>query len=278
VAEDERLSTEESSASRAPTRRKPSTGFPVVSLAEAATILKNASKYGFEQSVAEFASHMGHTTTNSGAFRQRLAAFRDWKLITGRGDHISMTDIGRVIALPPDRVTEQDALRDAFKSCTVFNRLYDDSLKNKPLDRQGVGRRAVHAFGVSPKTVNKFIDSFVESAVVAGFAEELADGQVRLVEPGDLSNVAASAPAEPPLSAVGSPAATRSLSPTRSTPWVHHALPIDGGMIVFEIHSEWPLPASAYATVGEVVASLERLQATLAPAQADGGRHSMEAQ
>jgi hypothetical protein len=37
------------------------------------------------------------------------------------------------------------------------------------------------------------------------------------------------------------------------------------GTIVFEIRSERPLPASAYATVGDVVASLERLSLTLAP-------------
>jgi hypothetical protein len=50
-----------------------------------------------------------------------------------------------------------------------------------------------------------------------------------------------------------------------ATPVVHQAWPIDGGTIIFEIRSERPLPASAYATVGEVVASLERLSVTLAP-------------
>jgi hypothetical protein len=43
----------------------------------------------------------------------------------------------------------------------------------------------------------------------------------------------------------------------------------DGGTIVFEIRSERPLPASAYATVGEVVASLERLSLTLAPSETE---------
>ena len=277
MAEDERPTGDGGSAAdRSATRRKPSTGFPVVSLAEAAVILKNASKYGFEQSIAEFASHMGHTTTNSGAFRQRLAAFRDWKLITGRGDHISMTDIGRVIALPPDPASEQDALQAAFKSCVVFNRLYDESQKDQPLERQGLGRRAVHAFGVSPKAVNKFIDSFVESAVAAGFAKESTDDHITLTEPDDMADAVTDSPLEPPSSPVSSQATTRSLPPSRGTPVVHQAWPIEGGTIVFEIRSERPLPASAYATVGEVVASLEHLSLTLAPLQANDGRDASE--
>ena len=87
------------STTTSPARRKRATGFPVVSLAEAAAILKEAGKYGFDHSTAAFASYMGHSTTNSGAFRQRLAAFRDWKLIAGRGDRLAMTDIARMIAL-----------------------------------------------------------------------------------------------------------------------------------------------------------------------------------
>lgn len=39
---------------------------------------------------------------------------------------------------------------------------------------------------------------------------------------------------------------------------------IDGGSIVFEIRTDQPLPATAFATVGEVVASLEHLAETLA--------------
>ena len=41
--------------------RKRSRGFPVVPLSEAAQILKEAGKYGFEHSTASFAAHMGHS-------------------------------------------------------------------------------------------------------------------------------------------------------------------------------------------------------------------------
>lgn len=261
--------TGEDRAGATKTRRKAGTGFPVVSLAEASTILKEAGRYGFEHSVAEFASYMGHASTNSGAFRQRLAAFRDWKLIAGRGDQVSMTEIGRIVALPPGEDAERDALHAAFQNCAVFNKLYDEGQKGTPLSRQGLGRRAVHAFGVSPNSVNKFIDSFAEGAIVAGLAELAADGQITLID-SVTDTVVMARPADE-VSAAPAPAgsmARGTISGARSAgiPVVHQTWPIAGGMIMFEIRSERPLPAGAYATVGEVVASLERLSMALSGA------------
>jgi hypothetical protein len=261
--------TSEDRAGTTKARRKAGTGFPVVSLAEASNILKEAGRYGFEHSVAEFASYMGHVSTNSGAFRQRLAAFRDWKLIAGRGDQVSMTEIGRIVALPPDEDAERDALRVAFQNCAVFNKLYEEGQKGTPLSRQGLGRRAVHAFGVSPNSVNKFIDSFTESAIAAGLAELAGDGQITLIDSATDTLVIARPADEVPTSAAPGGSMARGTSAgTRSAgiPVVHQTWPIEGGMIMFEIRSERPLPAGAYATVGEVVASLERLSIALSGA------------
>ena len=55
------------------------------------------------------------------------------------------------------------------------------------------------------------------------------------------------------------------------TPVVHQVWAIDGGSIVFEIRTDKPLPATAFATVGDVVASLEHLAETLAPPAPLGG-------
>jgi hypothetical protein len=265
VAEDDNPEIEPEDG-KTTTRRRPTTGFPVVSLADAASILKEAGKYGFEHSIGEFASYMGHTSTNSGAFRQRLAAMRDWKLVAGRGDNISMTDIARVIALPPDDETELDALRAAFKNCAIFNKLFEDMQKGTPLARQGLGNRAVHAFGVSPSSVTKFVASFVDSAVAAGIAQVDDKGQVTLLDSTTAFVSRADVGQQPLVSPTSTAVPPRATQTGRSaTPVVHQAWPIDGGTIIFEIRSERPLPASAYATVGEVVASLERLSVTLAP-------------
>lgn len=277
MARDDVTHEDETREAKARPRSKRGTGFPVVSLAEASKVLKEAGKYGFEHSVAAFAKYMGHSTTNSGAFRQRLAAFRDWKLIAGRGESVSMTEIARVIALPPDDDAERRALQTAFGNCVVFFRLYEGSQKNVPLGRDGLGNRAVHDFGVSPSSVNKFVESFVDSAVTAGLAEVFDDGQVALLDPTqpDQPALAQSQPSSSNLA----PLARATGSARITEPVVHQAWQIDGGTVLFEIRSAKPLPASAYATVGEVVASLERLAESLAPAtggSADDATESTE--
>jgi hypothetical protein len=62
----------------------------------------------------------------------------------------------------------------------------------------------------------------------------------------------------------------------QGTPVVHQTWAIDGGSIVFEIRTDEPLPATAFTTVGEVVASLERLAETLGPRAPQGGVEAEE--
>lgn len=263
---------EESSPS-AP-RRKRATGFPVVSLAEAAAILKEAGKYGFDHSTAAFATYMGHSTTNSGAFRQRLAAFRDWKLIAGRGDSLAMTDIARVIAHPTDDDAERRALQTAFLNSPVFLKLYDGSAKGKPLAPGPLGNRAVLNLGVAPGSKDKFVQSFVDSAVAAGLASLNEDGQIVLTPLDSGAGAGQQASEEQFLDSpqpVPSSSGRTQPAARQGTPVVHQTWSIDGGSIVFEIRTDKPLPATAFSTVGEVVASLEHLAETLAPPAPRGG-------
>jgi hypothetical protein len=167
-----------------------------------------------------------------------------------------------MIALPTDEQAEQRALREAFHNFSIFSRLYEGSAKGTPLGPQGLGGRAVHDFGVAPNRADKFVDSFIESAVAAGLAEVAEDGRVVLLVPNDDESEPDSI-VEPssPTAPVGVGHRT---SPGRSdAPVVHQSWAIAGGRIVFEIRSDRPLPASAFATVGEVVASLENLAKTL---------------
>ena len=264
-----------SESSTAPAaRRKRTTGFPVVSLAEAAAILKEAGKYGFDHSTAAFASYMGHSTTNSGAFRQRLAAFRDWKLIAGRGDRLAMTDIARMIAHPTDDEAERRALQTAFMNSPVFFKLFDESAKGKPLAAGPLGNRAVLNLGVAPGSKDKFVQSFVDSAVAAGVASLNEDGQIVLApldagadggqQPSEEQFIDSRQPGPP------SPGRTQVVA-RQGTPVVHQTWAIDSGSIVFEIRTDKPLPATAFTTVGEVVASLERLADTLGARAPQGG-------
>jgi hypothetical protein len=250
-------------------RRKKSTGFPVVSLAEAAPILKQAGRYGFTHSMSAFASYMGHSTTNSGAFRQRLAAFRDWKLVSGRGDSLEMTETARAIAHPESDHAEIRALQSAFMNCLVFYRLYDESAKGIALNPDGLGSRGVLEAGVSPASKHRFVESFLASAVIAGLAEMLDDGHVLLLpfasEDEQDEQDEQSSPSEVTVVAPPATARAEAPSPLVVTPVVHQVWEIDGGSILFEIRTLKPFPASAFAIVGDVFQNLEHLAKTLGP-------------
>lgn len=247
-------------------RRKRGTGFPVVPLSEAAKILKEAGKYGFEHSAHALAGHMGHSTATSGAFRQRLAAFRDWKLLSGRGETLAMTETARMIAMPTGPEAERRALREAFRSCGLFARLYDQSAKGRPLKPGQLGTRAVHDFGVAPDKAGKFAKSFVESAVAADLAERNEDGDVILRDPQGSEDSEAVPPESTgePLAEASGPIPARSAAETKTAaPAVSQLWPIDGGEILFQLRSARALPAAAFASIGEVVAKLEVLAGSL---------------
>jgi len=268
MSEDSNIETEPAAANddaKSP-RRKRGTGFPVMPLSEAARFLKEAGKYGFEHSTPALASYMGHSTVNSGTFRQRLSAFRDWGLITGRREMLTMTDAARQIAIPTDAATERQAMQEAFNNCGVFARLYDQSAKGQSLNPGHLAGRAVHELGVTPSSSSKFIESFIESAVSAELAELSDGGDVVLWGPeagaatetttvGTLDS-SPHAPSAPP---------TRERVAERATaaPTVRQLWPIDGGEIVFELRSDQALPAAAFAAIGEVVAQLETLAGSL---------------
>ena len=80
---------------------------------------------------------------------------------------------------------------------------------------------------------NKFVESFVESAIVAGLAEGAGEDQVVLLDP--LSTDVDPTPTPVATKADLSPAATAARSaPARvGTPVVHQTWPIADGMIVF---------------------------------------------
>lgn len=261
-------------------RRTRSTRFPIVPLSQAAQILKDAGKYGFEHSAESFASYMGHKTTNSGHFRQRIAAFRDWGLIEGRGSTLAMTEIARKIAVPPDSKEEKKAIQQSFLSCDVFSALYDQAVKGEALDKERIRARAIHEFGVTPTMASRFADSFIESAVTAGMAERDDQGQVVLLEleskgVTDEADEAEHETGEPlPVpTPPPSPTAHRT-EPGLAAPAVHQSWPIDGGVIILTIRTDGALSAASFQAISEIVGQLEALAASLKPEDVNEGTES----
>lgn len=253
--------TDDGSKSSGKKRRKPSTGFPVVPLPEAAKIIREAGKYGFEHSISAFARYMGHSTTNSGAFRQRLAAFRDWKLIAGRGDTVVFTDNAKSIAVPPDRAAELEALQTAFMNCTVFSSLYENVTKGQLVEAQHLGAKAVHELGVSPSALDRFTSSFIDSAVAAGLAEA-ENGEIVLLDAG-------AAPESESVDEDGENddvPATPARGRTRTgggSPVVRQEWSLPSGSVLFEVRLDRPLPAALFAQLGSVVEQVEALASGL---------------
>ena len=242
-------------------RRTRGKGFPVVPLSEAARILKDAGKYGTEHSLSAFAGYMGHSTTNSGAFKQRLAAFVDWDLITRQGDRVTMTDQAKRIALPPDPAKEQQDLLKTFKACEIFMKAYESSAKGIALNPATIGNTAVHNQGVSSKRKDKFASSFVDSALAVGLAEKTDDAKVRLLaEPKAIG-------AEPEVLEDATPEG-RTLGGDRPVDRVHAAdrhvvlrqpWPVKGGDILLEVRLDRPLPPAAFGAAQEITQAVEKL-------------------
>jgi hypothetical protein len=276
-------------------QRKRGAGFPVVALPEAVSILRKAGKHGNEHAITAFAGYLGHSTSNSGSFKRRLAAFRDWKFIAGAtGERVVFTELGRRIAFPTDPTKEKRDLQEAFQNCALFWKVYDDSAKGLPISLATLANHGVQ-LGVAPVSKQQFAESLTESAVEAGFAEMEGD-KIVFVGPSTLSGVvhereindsirvtdqvravaarAADAfdSAEPVHVTVESGGSVvggghHSLSVERQEPvgdrpaLLHQqSWEIDGGSLTLEIRSNHSLPAEAFIQIGKVMVEVEKLK------------------
>jgi hypothetical protein len=250
-------------------RRKAATGFPVLDLGEAASVLARASQHGWEHTVAEIAGYMGHATTNSGAFRAKLAALRDYGLVSGRGESLEITQVGRRIAIPETGEERLTALQEAFAN-TVFGPLYQESVKGSPISIDSIGRRAVNRLGVAPASQGQFREVFVRSAAAAGLAETAGDGKITLVtkpqaRPSDAGNLgSADRPPGDDPAAPGHPADRPALKPVLDQHW-----PFPDGEVRLTVTIARPLSAADFASIGSVVAQIEKLVAGLTGRDSD---------
>jgi hypothetical protein len=162
--------------------RRRGIGFPVVPLPETVTILRKAGKHGQEYSMNAFAGYAGHSTSNSGSFKRRLASFRDFGLIVGAsGDRVVLTDLGRRVAFPTDPEKERRDLQEAFQNCDLFMRVWDDSAKGVPVSLSTLANLGVQ-LGVAPVSKERFAESLSQSAVTAGYAEQAGE-RISFVRP-----------------------------------------------------------------------------------------------
>ncbi len=237
-------------------------GFPTMPLDEAVSVIKKAGQYGHEHSVATFAGYLGHGTTNSGPFRAKMAALKDWGLIQRRGEAVLLTELAASIAHPESSTAEGKSLRDAFRQAEPFGAVYEESAKGTELNLDLIGNRAVTVFGVAPKSKKKFAESFAQSAIMAGLARMSSESTVELLTERDHSQSQEADHGDSGHQTKGglSPAPPSTVPPaTTASPTLHQEWPVDGGTIIFQAALDRPLPAAVYADIANIANAIERL-------------------
>jgi hypothetical protein len=253
-------------------------GFPSLPLKDAVDAVVTAGLNGPDHTVDAFATYIGHATANSGAFRAKLASLRDWGLITRRGDkdRVALTPLAQELVLAyPDHYEAKQLLLQAFESCRAFGMLYHDSAKNHAIEAARLRTTVLMRYGVATNQADKFVDSFVQSAVFAGLAN--ANGTaVTLVSretafPEQGAGAVEAAEGAPPDAVVTAPRATATVAAIapevavapRTPVALRQQWPIDGGEIEFVIRTSEALPPGIYALVAEMAEVAEKMRVKL---------------
>lgn len=241
------------------------TSFPYLSLPEAVKIIRDAGSYGRQHSRAAMASYAGHTTANSGPFKQKLAALKEWGFVTTAESQVSLTEAAMNIAYPnsPDSVIA--VLLNAFRDCDIFWKIYSDTAKGIPLKPELLANNAVTTYRIGVIAKNKFIKSFVESAEAIGLAQRMPNGELKLL------------PSTESMETKGRDENLEPLGPEHKSPSVPRKLELhpvvnqvwnsNQAVVIFEVRANGPLSAAAFTEIGKTVTAIEELWTTLAASQ-----------
>lgn len=178
MADNDNTGTASVSSSDERKRFKSEIEFPYADLASAVELAQTIhSKAGSSCEVDELAAWMGQTASG-GTFRTRLGAARMFGLIeTGQG-RATLTQTGRD-ALDGSG-TERAARVQAFLNAELFRAMYDQ-YKGNALPPPPAIERQMEQMGVSPKQKERARQTFMKSAIFAGFIDPSSG---RFVKPG----------------------------------------------------------------------------------------------
>lgn len=271
------MANEETSTEATPDSAKPAklpkrargASFPAMTLIDAVAMIKKIASYGSTHTNAAVASFLGHSTPNSGPYRSKIAALKDYGFLSGRGDDLAVTPLALEITHPGLDADVQASLRAAFMQCSLFQTVYSALPKGTDLQVAALANSAMHNHGVAPQAKDTFASVFVKSGVSAGLIVEVDTEHVRLSDgdaPTDV-DVRSEDDDEPDLiapakGAIATPAPTSEATPAPSAganTLVSHSWPIAGGSIRFTIESSKPLPAGAYSVIGTVIGEGDKL-------------------
>lgn len=248
-----------------PQKRSRGTGFPRMSLPDAVAAIKLIAAYGFHHEEGAVADYLGHSTANSGPFRTKVAALRNYGLLSNDG--YSITELGQQLSHPDPTAEgeEQDALRKAFRKSDTHAKVYDSLRSGADLTAEGIGNAAVRNFGVSPGSKDDFEASFVKSAIAAGLMTRTDDGHLRVVTQDRNDEIEQQPEGETTDDVV------KSREPRRVTgvPVVHHTWRVAEGEILFEVSLSGAMPATAYGQIQKIIEQGDRLAELIGPDESE---------
>jgi len=246
------------------TRTSAGAGYPLFSLADTAAALKKIGEYGRVHSLTSLAGHLGHTTTNSGPVKQKLASLRYWGVIERQGDDVTLTATGLAIALPTGE-NETAVLQEAFFNARVFADVYAAVVKNRPLEIDLIGNTAVRNHAVAAKSRDDFTKSFVASAVVAGLAERPDPAHVTLHPKPAMSDDGRVAGTDTRISSIESSGSSRGSNTGGLQPVLRQQWEAGPAHVLLEIRSTRALAAADYQQLGKVIVEIEHLVKAMTP-------------
>jgi len=151
--------------------------FPYNSLDDAVTVVKAVQRLGGNQCrLDSLAAELGHDTTNSGGFRQKVSAAKCFGLSSGSQGMVTLTALGGRIV---DSAQEKAAKVEAFLTVPLYKAIYEE-FKNGALPPPSGLEAKMVALGVPEKQKDKARQAFHRSAREAGF---FAYGPGKLVYP-----------------------------------------------------------------------------------------------
>jgi hypothetical protein len=158
-------------------RENSTIAFPYLDLDDAVevaqAIFKNAAG---ECSIDQLAAYLKHDSTNSGAFRLKLAAARIFGLVETARENAKLTTLGFEIV---EQERERAARASAFLKVPLYKATFE-RFRGRQLPPDGALERYFGEIGVAKKQTAKARQAFQRSADQAGF---FAQGKDRLIEP-----------------------------------------------------------------------------------------------
>lgn len=171
-------------------RAKSAIGYPYFDLESSIAVAKVIRERGGMSCEADQLAHwLDYKSTRSGTYLTRVAAAKQFGLISGNSDRFSVTDRALAIIAP---VMPSDAARaksDAFLAVGLFARVFNDFRGKMLPPAVGIANLFQNTYGIVPDRVPQAVRVFLSSAQQADYLAGSGDTQ-RLVPPATAATAA----------------------------------------------------------------------------------------